>query len=41
MVTAEKQGVISRKNPGLNPEQKDDIFDIINFLSDTPTKPKM
>ena len=39
MVTPEEKRVISRKNPGLNEEQKEDLFDIKNLLSDI-TDPK-
>jgi hypothetical protein len=38
MVSAEEKRVISRKNPGLNDEQKEDILDIKNLLSDITRK---
>lgn len=39
MVTPEDKRRISRQNPGLNDEQKEDLLDIKNMLSDI-TKPK-
>lgn len=38
MVSAEEKRIISRKNPGLNEEQKEDILDIKNLLSDITRK---
>ena len=40
IITPEEKRVISRKNPGLTEEQKEDIYDIKNLLSDLDIKPK-
>ena len=40
MVPPEDKRRISRQNPGLNEEQKEDLLDIKNLLSDITTKPK-